>query len=66
VSSTEAIGRAATSALQVDLPMASATSSNPDPTVGEECQKTNLDTAVGGGGVRRLDLKAVAATFLNG
>jgi hypothetical protein len=37
VSSTEAIGRAAASALQVDLPMASATASNPDPTVGEEC-----------------------------
>jgi hypothetical protein len=51
VSSTEAIGRAAASALQVDLPMVSATASNPDPTVGEECQKTNLDTAVGGGGL---------------
>jgi hypothetical protein len=30
---------------------------NPDPTVGEECRKTNLDTTVGEG-ARSLDQKA--------
>jgi hypothetical protein len=34
-------------ALQVELPMASATTSTPDPSVGEEWQKADLDTAVG-------------------
>jgi hypothetical protein len=37
VSSIEAFQRAAVPALQVELPMASAMASNPDPVVGEEC-----------------------------
>jgi hypothetical protein len=41
--------------LQVVQPMASATASNPDPAVGEECRKTDLDMAVGEG-ARSLDL----------
>jgi hypothetical protein len=47
VSSTEVIQRAATPALQVELLTASA--SNPDPSVGEECRKADLDIAVGEG-----------------
>jgi hypothetical protein len=57
VSSTDAFQRAATSALQVDLPTASTTASNPDLYVGEECRKVDLDTTVGKG-TRSLDLKA--------
>jgi hypothetical protein len=34
-------------ALQVELPTASVIASNPDPSVGEECQKADLDTAMG-------------------
>jgi hypothetical protein len=44
-------------ALQVELPTASLTASNPDPAVGEECRKAGLDTTVGEG-ARSLDLKA--------
>jgi hypothetical protein len=47
VSSTEAIPRAAAPALQVELSTASASVSNPDPFMGEECQKDDLNTAVG-------------------
>jgi hypothetical protein len=57
VSSTEAFQRAATPSLQVELPMAMATASNPDLAVEEECRKTDIDTAVGEG-TRRMDLKA--------
>jgi hypothetical protein len=46
VSSTKAIQRAAMSALQVELPTASTTASNPDPSV-EECRNADLDTAMG-------------------
>jgi hypothetical protein len=49
VSSMEVFQRAASPALQVELPTASTTASNPDPAVGEECQKTNLHMAVRGG-----------------
>jgi hypothetical protein len=49
VSSTEAIQRVTMPALQVELPTASATASTPDPSVGEECQKVDLDMAMGGG-----------------
>jgi hypothetical protein len=47
VSSTEAIQRAVALALQVELPTASVTTSNPDPSVEEECRKADLDTGVG-------------------
>jgi hypothetical protein len=47
VSSTAAIQRAAAPALQVELLMASAMASTLDPSVGEECQKADLDMAVG-------------------
>jgi hypothetical protein len=33
-------------ALQVELPTMMAMTSNPDPAVGEECQKTSLDTSM--------------------
>jgi hypothetical protein len=46
MSSTEAIQRAAVSALQVEIPMAAAASS-PDPSVGKEGLQTDLDMAVG-------------------
>jgi hypothetical protein len=42
----------------VKLPIVSATASNPDPTVREECRKADLDTAAGEG-TRSLNLKAV-------
>jgi hypothetical protein len=42
----------------VKLPTVSATTSNHDPIVREECRKVDLDTAVGEG-IRSLDLKAV-------
>jgi hypothetical protein len=47
--SIEAFRRVMTPALQVELPMASLTASNPDLAVGEECRKANLDMAVGEG-----------------
>jgi hypothetical protein len=47
VSSTKAIQRAATPALQVEIHMASASASTPDPSVEEEGLQTDLDTAVG-------------------
>jgi hypothetical protein len=53
----KAFQKAVAPALQVELPMALATGSNPDPSVGEEYQKANLDLAVGEG-ARSLDLKA--------
>jgi hypothetical protein len=56
-------------ALQVEIPMASVMASTPDPYVGEDCQKADLDMAVGEN-ARSLDLKAaiilmeaVAATW---
>jgi hypothetical protein len=58
VSFTEVFQRVAAPAFQVELPTASVTVSNPDPAVGEECQKADLDMAVGEG-ARNLDLKAV-------
>jgi hypothetical protein len=57
VSSTEAIQRATAPALHVELPMTSATTSNPDPSMGEECRKADLDTVVGED-ARSMDLKA--------
>jgi hypothetical protein len=45
--STEEIQRAVVTALQVELSTTSAMASNPDPSVGQECQKANLDTTVG-------------------
>jgi hypothetical protein len=47
VSSTEVIQRAAAPALQVELPTPSAMTSTSGPSVGEECRKADLDTAVG-------------------
>jgi hypothetical protein len=47
VSSTEAIQRVASPALQVELATASVTTSNPDLSMGEECQNADLDAAVG-------------------
>jgi hypothetical protein len=44
-------------ALQVENPTVSATSSTPDPSMGEECWKADLDTDMGED-VRSLDLKA--------
>jgi hypothetical protein len=58
VSSTKAIQRVVTPALQVELPTALVTGSNPFPSVGEECQKADLDTARGED-ARSLDLKAI-------
>jgi hypothetical protein len=55
VSSPEVIQRVVTPSLQVELPTASATASTPDPSVGEECWKVDLDTAVGED-ARSLDL----------
>jgi hypothetical protein len=65
----EVIQRAATPALQVEIPTAAATpalqveipttevaASNPDPSVGEEDLQADLDTAVGAD-VSSLDLK---------
>jgi hypothetical protein len=49
VSSTEAFQRTTMPALQVELPTASMTTNNPDPAMGEECWKTDLDTTIGGG-----------------
>jgi hypothetical protein len=46
VSSMEAIQRVAASALRVELPKASVTASTPDLSVGEECRKADLDTAM--------------------
>jgi hypothetical protein len=46
VSSTEAIQRAVAPALQVELPTASTMASTPDPSMGEECQKADLDMVV--------------------
>jgi hypothetical protein len=69
MSSTEAIQRAAVSALQVELPTASVTASTPHPYVGEECRKDDLDMTVGED-ARSLNLKVariltevVAATW---
>jgi hypothetical protein len=57
VSSTEAFQWTAVPTLQVELPTATATPSNPNLVVGEECQKDYLDKDVGEG-ARSLDLKA--------
>jgi hypothetical protein len=56
VYSTEVIQRVVVPALQLELPMTVA--SNPDPSVGKECRKADLDTTVGED-VRCLDLKAI-------
>jgi hypothetical protein len=42
-------------ALQVELPMVSVMASTPDLSMGEECRKADLDTAVGED-ARSLDL----------
>jgi hypothetical protein len=47
VSSTKAIQRSAAPAIQVELPTASVMASTPDLSVGEECQKADLDMVVG-------------------
>jgi hypothetical protein len=47
MSSTEAIQRAATPALQVEIPTASASASTPDSSLGEECLQADLDMIVG-------------------
>jgi hypothetical protein len=52
----EAIQRAATPALQVEIPKASMTPSTPDPSVGEECLQADLDMGVGED-ARRLDTR---------
>jgi hypothetical protein len=69
VSSTEAFRRVEVPAHQVELPTTSVMASNPDPPMGEECLKPDLDKAMGEG-ARSLDLKAarilpeaVAATW---
>jgi hypothetical protein len=69
VSSMEAIQRAAVPALQVEIPTASATTSTPDPFVGEQSLQDDLDTGVEED-ARSLDPKAarilpevVAATW---
>jgi hypothetical protein len=41
------IQRVAAPVLQVEIPMALASASTPDPSVGEECLQADLDTAVG-------------------
>jgi hypothetical protein len=53
VSSTEVIQRVGAPVLQVEL--LTASTNNPDPSVGEECRKANLDTVVGEDS-RSLDL----------
>jgi hypothetical protein len=52
----EVIKRAAVHTLQVELPTVSVMTSNPDPSVVEECWKANLHTAMGED-ARSLDLK---------
>jgi hypothetical protein len=47
VSSMKAFQRAVTPTLRVELPMASVMANNPDPAIGEECRKDDLDTTVG-------------------
>jgi hypothetical protein len=47
VSSTDAIQRVAAPTLQVELPTALVMTSTPDPSMGEECRKANLDMVVG-------------------
>jgi hypothetical protein len=65
VSSTEAFQRAAAPTLQVEVSMTSATASNSDPAVGEECWKTDLEAA-GPKSLHpvaaRIQLEAVATT----
>jgi hypothetical protein len=41
--------------IQVELPTVSVTASNPGPSMGEECRKSDLDIAMGEDG-RSLDL----------
>jgi hypothetical protein len=55
VSSTEAIQRVVAPALHVELPMTSVMASTSDPSMGDECQKADLDTVVGED-ARSLDL----------
>jgi hypothetical protein len=57
VSSTEAIQRAATPALQMEIPTTAALASSPDPSMGEEGLQADLDTVVGAD-ASSLDLKA--------
>jgi hypothetical protein len=47
LSSMKAFQRVAAPTLQMEIPMALATASKPDPAMGEECRKTNMDTTVG-------------------
>jgi hypothetical protein len=67
VSSAEAFQRAVMLALQVEVPMTSASvvTSNPDPTLGEECWKTDLEAADARSlylVAARIQLEAVATT----
>jgi hypothetical protein len=47
VSSMEAFQRAVAPVLHVKLPTTTAMASNPDSGMGEECQKADLDAAMG-------------------
>jgi hypothetical protein len=62
MSSTVSIQRAATPALEVEIPTTSVSTSTPDPSVGEECLQADLDVAVGAN-ASSLDPKTVAATW---
>jgi hypothetical protein len=57
VPSMEAFQRAVAPALQAELPTMLAMTSNPNPSMGEECRKADLDTTMWEG-VRNMDLKA--------
>jgi hypothetical protein len=57
VSSTEVTQRAATPALQVEIPTTSVLASTHDLSVGEECLQADLDMVVGAD-ASSLDLKA--------
>jgi hypothetical protein len=69
VSSMEVIQRAATPALQVEIPMMVASTSIPNPSVGEEGLQADLDTTVGADAsslnpkVVRILSEAVVATW---
>jgi hypothetical protein len=69
MSSMEAIQRVVAPALHVEIPMMEASTSTPDPSIGQECLQADLDMAVGED-TNSLDLKAarilpeaVAATW---
>jgi hypothetical protein len=65
----EAVQRAAVPILQVEIPMMTASTSSPDPSVGEEGLEADLDTTVGVDAssldpkAARILLEVVAATW---